>query len=166
MKKTISILLVSIVSSFVFCQTAIDAIVSKKSSIYIFDSINNGRTIVKEIYNDSTEDYFLCIIGRIVDDYAFIQGHYAFDSSEEKIYGWILVDALETYPGDFDTICFYEVPDYNASRITIDSPAWSPMKIRKLYKDWVFVLYHDDYRNCKGWVNIEMLCANPYTVCN
>ena len=58
MKKTISILLVSIVSSFVFCQTAIDEKKKKKSSIYIFDSINNGRTIVKEIYNDSTEDYF------------------------------------------------------------------------------------------------------------
>lgn len=166
MKKTISILLVSIVSSFSFCQTAIDAVVSKKSSICIFDSIYNGRTIVKEIYNDSTEDYFLCTIDRIVDDYAFIRGQYAFDSSEEIIYGWIPVDALETYPSDFDTLCFYEVPDYNASRINIDSPDWIPVKIRKIYKDWVFVLYCDDSRDCKGWVNIKMLCANPYTVCN
>lgn len=108
----------------------------------------------------------MCIIDRIVDDYAFIRGQYTFDSSKEIIYGWILVDALETYPGDFDTLSFYEVPDFNASHIIIDSPAWNPLKIRDVNKDWAFVLYHDDYRDCKGWVNIKMLCANPYTVCN
>ena len=165
MKKTISILLVSLVCSLAFCQTAIDAIVSKKSSICIFDSIYNGRTIVKEIYNDSTEDYLLCTIYRIVDEYALIRGYYASDSPDEIITGWIQV-ALETYPGEFDTLCFYEVPDYNARRITIDFPIWAPLKIKDVYKDWAFVFYHDDYRDCKGWVNIKMLCTNPYTVCN
>lgn len=166
MKKTILILQLTFVVSFSFCQSSIDAIVSKKSSICIFDSIYQGRSIVKEIYNDSTEDYFLCIIDRIVDDYAFIRGQYAFDSSDEITYGWILVDVLETYPSDFDTLCFYEEPNYNANCININFPVWVPLKIKKIYKDWVFVLYRDDYRDCKGWVNIKMLCANPYTVCN
>lgn len=166
MKKIISILFVSFVCSYVFSQTTIDAIVSKKNSICVFDSLYDGRTIVKYIYSDSIEDYFLCIIEQITDDYAFMCGRYTFDSSEEIICGWIQVDVIETYPGVFDTLCFYEVPDYNASRNIIDSPAWVPLKIKDIYKDWVFVLYRDKYRECEGWVNKKMLCANPYTVCN
>ena len=165
MKKTFFILILSLNCCFAFCQTTIEAIVSKKYSISIIDSLYNGRKVLEEIYDNSTEDFFVCVIERIVDDYALIRGQYTFDSSE-TIHGWILLEALVTYPSSFDTLCFYERPDYKANRITIDSPTWIPLKIKDINNDWVFVLYSENNLKCQGWVNKKMLCANPYTICN